>query len=104
MTCSTDIFDGVNLTLHDVEFVIHRGQTLGGLDDDQSIHTVGNVLSSEIRPAVIDKYARDERLEGESPAFALFCFREVHASARAKSGVQVNGMGNKATVIFQRKF
>ncbi len=62
--------DGVEVTLHHVELVIHGRQAFGRLDQDQAIHAVGDVHADRRGRAVIDIQTLVERLECELAAVA----------------------------------
>src|SRR3546814_8500727 len=56
----------VQLALHDVELAIDLGQAAVGLDQDHSVHAVGDVLGDHRGRAVVDEQPRMQRLEGEA--------------------------------------
>jgi hypothetical protein len=53
----------INFALHDVKFVVDRRKARLRLDQDQSIHAVGNMLGDHGCRAVIDIKAGNESLE-----------------------------------------
>src|SRR5947209_1293437 len=99
MPLLAQIFHGVDFALHYVKLVIHVWQSARGLDDNQAIHPVRNMLGSQIRSAVIYKYSWNYGLERKSLTFFLFCFRQIHSAAWSKSSMQVNRMGNETPFI-----
>ena len=63
LPCWPNAAVGVDLALHDVELVVDRRQARLGLDQDQAVHAVGDVLGDHRRGAVVDVEARAQRLE-----------------------------------------
>src|SRR5690606_11103092 len=89
----------VHLALHHVELAIHRQQAPFRFDDDQAVHAVGNVVRHARHGAVIDVYAGITRLEGEDALFAGRGLGQTAAAVRSGHSVQVDGMGELATVL-----
>ena len=82
--------DRVEIALHDVVLVIDLRQSFRRLDQDQSIHAVGDVHADRRRRAVVDEQAVIEGLEGE-PGFMARCGEaRCRATARAGHAVQVD--------------
>ncbi len=54
---------GVDLALHDIELAIDRRQAALRLDQNHSVHAVGNVMGDHGRRAVIDIESGNQRLE-----------------------------------------
>src|SRR3546814_2732127 len=52
----------VQLALHDVELAIDFGQAAGGLDQDHSVHAVGDVLGDHRGRAVVDEQPKIAKL------------------------------------------
>jgi len=53
----------IDLALHDIKFVVDWSKACFRLDQDQSIHTVANVLGNHGRRAVVNVKAGNEGLE-----------------------------------------
>ena len=88
--------DGVELALHHVELAVHLRQPALGLDDDQAVHAVGDVVGDARRGAVIDVDAGLQRLEGHGVLRAGLGLGRMGAAARTGRGVEVDGVHHHA--------
>ena len=87
---------GVDLALHDVKFVVDRRQPFLGLDQDQPVHAVGDVLGHHRRGAVVNVKPGDQRLECHRLLFAGIDLQRGSAAARPGRRMEIDRVDHRA--------
>src|SRR5262245_18064622 len=94
-TLAEDRF-GVNFPLHDVKLAIYRGKPAFGLNQNEPIHTIGDVVGNHRCGAVINKEPGYQCLELDDllvTGISLCCRR---ATTRTGRGMKIDGMNHAA--------
>ena len=92
-------FFGVDLALHHVELVIHRGEAAFRLHEDEAVHAVRDMLGDGRDCAVIDVEAGVERLEGDGLLLSGRRARGAGAAARPGRRVEVDVVHHRAVFV-----
>src|SRR5262245_56490695 len=96
---------GVELALHNVILAVHRRQPSRWLNENESVHAIGNMHPHRGSGTVIDVQPRVERHEGKLRTMARGGKRGRSPAARASDGVQIDIMGHlTAGVIIEMEF
>ncbi len=96
---------GVELALHDEEFLVDLGHALLGLDQDQSVHAVGQVHAGRRRDAVIQVEAGAYGAPGERGAVTGRHERSLATAAGPGRGVKIDVVRDRVVgMILEARF
>src|SRR5262249_32046173 len=87
---------GIDLALHDIELAVDRRQPTFGLDQNESVHAVGDVVRDHRGRAVTHIKPRNERLEPDRLFLAGIGLRRRGAAARAGGGMKIDRVDHRA--------
>ena len=81
---------GVEIALHHIELFVHFGQAFFGFNQNQAIHTVGDMHAHRRSRAVVNIQTRLQCFKAEYAGMTRGSERSRRAAARAGCGVEVN--------------
>src|SRR5215813_1895656 len=88
----------VDLALHYIEFAIHLRQTLRRFDEDETVHSVGDMLGNHWRRAMVDVEAWNQRFPRHRFFPAGLDLERGGTAARAGCGMKIDRMYHRAVV------